>query len=107
MSGAGLQPELPAVGKTGSSRDRYRAYLVSPEWQKKRLAAFQRAAGICEVCKRAAAREVHHRSYGSFGNERPEDVMALCSPCHRREDEKLRTEREISRQESRKRRLWT
>ena len=107
MSSPEIQPELGGVGKTGSSRERYRAYLASPEWQTKRLAAFTRAGGICELCKSAPAREVHHKSYGSFGNERPEDILALCPPCHRREDEKLRTEREIARMESRKRRLWT
>jgi len=107
VSGTGIQPELPGVGKTGSSRERYRAYLASPAWQAKRIAAFQRSHGICEVCKAAAAREVHHRSYGSFGHERPEDILALCPPSHRREDEKLRIERELALRESRKRRLWT
>jgi hypothetical protein len=34
-------------------------------------------------------------------------LLALCPPCHRWEDEKLRTEREIQRQQARKRRLWS
>lgn len=107
MSARGTQPELPGAGKTGSSRERYRAYLVSEEWQQKRLAVFRRAGGLCEVCRKAPAREVHHKSYGTFGQERLEDLLALCPPCHRWEDEKLRTEREIQRQQARKRRLWS
>lgn len=25
----------------------------------------------------------HHRHYRTFGNERPEDVVVLCRPCHK------------------------
>lgn len=107
MSGRVLQPELPGAGKTGSSRERYRAYLVSEQWQQKRVAVFHRAGGVCEECRTAPAREVHHKFYGNFGEERLEDLQALCPPCHRRADEKLRMEREIERQQTRKRRLWT
>jgi hypothetical protein len=60
----------------------YMAYLKSPEWATKRMAALARAGGNCERCA-APAREVHHRTYERVGAERPEDLQALCAPCHR------------------------
>ncbi len=107
MSGTEIQPELSGVGKTGSSRESYRAYLASPAWQEKREAAFRRCGGICEGCKSAPATEIHHVTYERFKRELPGDLAALCHACHRKADERQRVEKEIERQESRRRRLWT
>jgi hypothetical protein len=107
MSGTEIQPELSGVGKTGTSRDNYRAYLASPAWQVKREAAFKRCGGICEGCKAAPATEIHHVTYERFKHELPGDIAALCHACHRKADERLRVEKEIEKQASRKRRLWT
>ena len=107
MSGTEIQPELVGVGKTGSSREKYRAYLASPAWQEKRMAAFKRCGCICEGCKSATATEIHHVTYERFKRELPGDLAALCHACHVLADERQRTEKEIAIRESRKRRLWT
>jgi 5-methylcytosine-specific restriction endonuclease McrA len=107
MNNPNIQPELLGVGKTGSSRERYRAYLASPEWQIKRAAAFKKCCGICEDCKSSTATEIHHLTYERFKRELPGDIVALCHSCHVKADERQRTEKEIALRESRKRRLWT
>jgi len=107
MSSPEIQPELGGVGKPGSSRDSYRAYMASPEWQVKRVAAFKKYGGICEGCKSAPATEIHHLTYKRFKRELPGDIVALCHSCHVKADERQHTEKEIALRESRKRRLWT
>jgi hypothetical protein len=62
----------------------YLDYLDSPEWWAKRKAALARAHYRCEQCGMWADRlEVHHRTYCRLGDEQPDDVEVLCSPCHR------------------------
>lgn len=67
----------------------YDAYLASPRWKEKRAPIIDRASGHCERCGRAcAALEVHHLTYERFGgNERPEDLQALCRGCHDQADD--------------------
>ena len=54
-----------------------------------RLAVLERANEHCEHCDRfiasdfAACLELHHLTYDrAYGNELPEDLMALCRDCH-------------------------
>jgi hypothetical protein len=68
-----LQPALAAE---------YRAYLLTPGWRDRRREALRRAAGLCEICPSPAS-EVHHLTYSNLGHERPEELVALCSACHR------------------------
>ena len=77
----------------------YRAYMQSSEWRLRRLAALVAAKWTCQRCgyvKRTAtaaiadlieSRElhVHHKSYQSFGKERPEHLEVLCEQCHNAE----------------------
>jgi 5-methylcytosine-specific restriction endonuclease McrA len=63
-------------------RRTYDDFLKSPEWAATRAVALKRAGGRCERCG-APAREVHHLTYERVGAERPEDLQALCAPCHR------------------------
>jgi len=68
----------------------YLYYLESPEWWTIRRAAMRRAQFRCERQKPGEPRhegplEVHHLHYDTLGNERPEDVVVLCDPCHRNE----------------------
>lgn len=64
-------------------RPNYREYIQSAEWFSKRNAAILRADGKCQIsgCDRDAE-QVHHRHYLNLGNERDEDLMAVCRDCH-------------------------
>ena len=46
--------------------------------------------GFCEDCGARIGLDVHHRSYERKGNERPEDLVAVCRQCHQ---ERLRGKR--------------
>jgi hypothetical protein len=64
------------------SREKYQAYLCSPEWWEKRSQAINNAKGRCEKCYSKAATCVHHLTYARKYNELPKDLMALCDDCH-------------------------
>jgi hypothetical protein len=64
------------------SREKYQAYLCSPEWWEKRSQAINNAKGRCEKCYLKAATCVHHLTYARKYNELPKDLMALCDDCH-------------------------
>lgn len=48
-----------------------------------------RATGCCESCGVACdigrRLELHHLHYETEGSEQPEDLLALCRACHRRQ----------------------
>ena len=63
----------------------YAEYLASAEWKIKRAAALERAGHRCQLCAYQGRNiEVHHNSYDNVGDERPEDLIVLCTLCHRR-----------------------
>lgn len=77
------------------NRAEYEQYLRSPAWREKRAAALKRSNGKCQDClderkMRGFAsgylvwpgQEVHHLTYERVGNERPEDLIALCERHH-------------------------
>jgi len=61
----------------------YREYLRSPQWQRKRKGALKRAGNRCQLCNSPARLQVHHRTYDRIGNEAPDDLIVLCSVCHK------------------------
>jgi hypothetical protein len=61
----------------------YMAYLKSPEWAAKRTAALASNGGRCQRCPSPAV-VAHHLTYERAGHELPDDLVALCAPCHRR-----------------------
>ncbi len=66
-------------------RKAYETYLGSPEWQKRRLAALQRADFRCQTCnvpKAEAELHAHHRTYVRLGDEDSKDLTILCRRCH-------------------------
>jgi 5-methylcytosine-specific restriction endonuclease McrA len=86
---------IGAVGRYVEARDRehrraarterqrdYRRYLRSELWKQNRAPALERARGLCEDCGAARDLDVHHRTYARKGAEHPEDLVALCRPCH-------------------------
>ena len=64
------------------NRDKYRDYMLSPAWQKKRERVRQRSGGKCELCGERSAVDVHHRTYARVGKERLSDLIHLCRLCH-------------------------
>jgi hypothetical protein len=60
----------------------YTAYLASPEWQARAVAAKVRAGGRCMLCNSTGPLDTHHRTYERVGDELPEDLVALCRDCH-------------------------
>ena len=56
--------------------------MASREWALKRQAVRQRSGNRCERCKRRKMQSVHHLTYERLGNERLEDLLAVCNPCH-------------------------
>lgn len=60
----------------------YKEYLCSAEWWARRNKAMERARGMCENCLYQKATCVHHLTYERVFNELPDDLIALCDPCH-------------------------
>ena len=64
----------------------YERYLNnSSEWQAQRRRAWLRADYACEQCGARAELNIHHVHYRTLGAERPDDLIVLCSTCHREE----------------------
>ena len=69
----------------------YKDYLQSGVWGMYRAAVLERAGEVCEVCGADGTLHIHHRTYRRVGgNEKFEDLIALCPPCHRRVHELAR-----------------
>lgn len=72
----------------------YEVYLRSSAWQRIRRAALVRASGRCEHCRRAGlllVLEVHHWTYEHLGDERPDELEAMCGDCHAQADRERRS----------------
>lgn len=62
----------------------YEQYLQSTTWRVLRRLALEKADYRCQLCNKNESLEVHHRTYDRcWGNERLEDLTALCSACHK------------------------
>lgn len=64
--------------------EKYRKYLLSPKWKKKKLALFKRRGYKCERCGDTKKLHVHHLTYKNIYKERQKDLKILCAKCHRR-----------------------
>lgn len=60
----------------------YREYLQTEEWKERRRRAMKRAGFRCQVCNQSDTLNVHHRTYERRGDERNDDLLVLCQPCH-------------------------
>ena len=63
---------------------KYKKYLRSPEWKKKKLALFKKRGYKCERCGRTKKLHVHHLHYRTIYKERQKDLKILCAKCHKR-----------------------
>jgi hypothetical protein len=71
----------------------YECYLSSRAWRRVRNDALMRAQLRCERCDKGGllvGLEAHHRTYEHLGDERDDELEALCAECHRRADRERR-----------------
>ncbi len=71
----------------------YRAYQQSSVWAEKRKQILSRANGRCEGCGVIVVSnsllDIHHLNYYRVGgNEKMDDLKALCTSCHKKADRK-------------------
>ncbi len=60
-------------------------YLQTPEWQRTREAALERANYRCSLDRRHTNElDVHHNTFIRVGAELPGDLIVLCASCHER-----------------------
>ena len=76
--------EMRRAHQEEKKRALHRQYLRSPKWQILRGKVFRRDGYICQECHENLARQVHHLTYTRWGNERMEDLISVCDPCHKR-----------------------
>jgi len=61
----------------------YQEYLQSDHWAAKRKEALDFYGHRCVVCHTTAQLQVHHRTYAHKGLENMNDLVVLCSECHK------------------------
>jgi hypothetical protein len=61
----------------------YDAYLTSAHWRRVRRRHARKVPPCCAVCGTRRRVELHHLSYLSLGDERPEHLRWLCHSHHR------------------------
>lgn len=60
----------------------YEEYLLTPEWDARRMHKILSAGKKCQVCNSGSPLNVHHRTYIRRGVERWSDLIVLCVECH-------------------------
>lgn len=60
----------------------YDEYRRTKEWKQRARATKTRAGNRCALCNKPGPLHAHHRTYERRGNERPDDLIALCPQCH-------------------------
>lgn len=68
----------------------YYAHLDSDKWRiDQRQRIFELDLGMCQICHKAKARQVHHLSYLNTGNESDDELIAICRDCHSKVTERI------------------
>jgi 5-methylcytosine-specific restriction endonuclease McrA len=65
-------------------KTKYNKYMRSPAWYDKRKLVIERCGNVCEMCKKAEVKHVHHLTYERLFNESLADLQGLCVPCHQK-----------------------
>jgi hypothetical protein len=60
----------------------YHRYLASREWALLKQSVRERSHGTCERCRRRPHDHTHHVTYEPIGQERLDDLLGVCEPCH-------------------------
>jgi len=63
-------------------KERYEAYISSPEWKLKRAEYKASRPWSCFVCSETKKLHLHHITYRRMGCELLDDLIPLCSDCH-------------------------
>jgi 5-methylcytosine-specific restriction endonuclease McrA len=61
----------------------YAEHLASEEWASIRKQALARDGHLCQHCRMRKATVVHHLTYGHVGDEQLDELLSLCTECHR------------------------
>lgn len=67
-----------------SKRGVYLNYLNSSEWKAIKKMVLKRDEYLCQECKENQASEVHHLTYKNIYNEKLEELISVCSDCHKK-----------------------
>ena len=64
--------------------EKYRRYLKSDEWKRKRYVVLKRDNWKCQYCDKKAT-QVHHLKYAKYqiGKEPIKWLVSVCAPCHK------------------------
>lgn len=65
-----------------AKRKAYKKYLKSEAWAIIKKQIHERDNYTCQKCLKKPSEHIHHLTYKNFGNEKPEDLLALCESCH-------------------------
>lgn len=68
---------------TQTFRQMSELYFDTPEWRDLRQKVIKRANNICEKCTIYNIQNVHHLTYKRFLEERTEDLLGVCTSCHK------------------------
>jgi hypothetical protein len=63
-------------------KEKYDAYIKSPEWRRKRLEFINQHPTKKCFCGTSKKLHVHHATYDRLGNENFGDLRLVCEPCH-------------------------
>ena len=63
-------------------RQKYKEYLRTDKWHKKRRAVLARDEGLCQACLTRQATQVHHTTYDRKYDEPCFDLVSVCRECH-------------------------
>lgn len=75
-------PKQPYIPRDEFAREHARL-VTSPEWIERRHRIFKERGRRCESCGTTrGALQLHHLTYANFTNERDDELVILCGPCH-------------------------
>ena len=74
--------------------DKYTKYLKTYKWKQRRAKALRIGGFKCAYCKSTKRLQVHHLNYKNVFNEKPEDLIVLCTICHDSEHKKYQQKRQ-------------
>jgi len=79
--------ELEVYNEMLNEKLDYHEYIKSPGWKETSRLAKERAGYRCQLCNRKGddtTLHTHHRTYVRLGIEFDEDLIVLCSSCHKK-----------------------
>lgn len=62
--------------------EKYKKYIKSFKWKKRKEAYFEKCMAICFTCSNTEDIQLHHLHYKTVGYESDSDLIPLCSSCH-------------------------